>query len=89
MRYSAIWPDGTRSVLLSVPNYDFNWQMKYSLREPLLLPAGTRILVEGSFDNSSLNLANPDPNREVVWGNESWDEMFIGYFNYSLVNPLD
>lgn len=80
-RYEAIYPDGEREVLLDVPGYDFNWQLKYILDEPKLLPEGTKILCTAAYDNSEKNLANPDPNRTVHWGDQSWEEMMIGFFN--------
>ncbi len=75
--YSAQFPDGRIESLLSIPNFQHNWQMIYRLREPLFLPAGTVIKVEGAFDNSALNLLNPDPDQTVRWGDQVWDEMFI------------
>ncbi|HEY4312305.1 MAG TPA: redoxin domain-containing protein [Pirellulales bacterium] len=79
-RYEAEYPDGRKEILLDVPKYDFNWQMRYDLAEPKLLPRGTRLLCTAHFDNSEQNLSNPDPNRDVRWGDQTWDEMMIGYF---------
>jgi hypothetical protein len=76
--FRAFYPDGTDEILLSVPDYDFNWQTTYELEEPKLLPAGTRIVHRTTWDNSAQNPANPDPNREVPWGQQSWDEMLFG-----------
>jgi len=84
-RYEAFYPDGKREVLLDVPNYDFNWQLSYELAEPKLLPKGTRIHCIATYDNSKANLVNPDPNRSVHWGDQSWEEMMIGFFN--VVDP--
>lgn len=78
-RYEALYPDGTREVLLSVPHYDFNWQTTYRLAEPKLLPKGSWLLCTGGWDNSKSNPANPDPERRVRWGDQSFDEMFIGF----------
>ena len=75
-------PDGVREDIINVPNYSFAWQPTYRLVEPILLPEGTRVLIEGAFDNSHHNLGNPDPNAIVRGGAQSWDEMFIGYFSY-------
>jgi peroxiredoxin len=83
MRYEARLPGGERRILLSVPNYRFNWQSLYRLREPLPLPRGTTIFVTGGFDNSQGNPFNPDHAKEVRWGLQSWEEMFIGYFQYT------
>jgi hypothetical protein len=79
-RYEAEYPDGRKEILLDVPKYDFNWQMRYDLAEPKLLPRGTRLLCTAHFDNSEQNLSNPDPKRDVHWGDQTWDEMMIGYF---------
>ena len=79
-RYEANIPDGRREILLDVPKYDFNWQIRYDLAEPKLLPRGTELLCTAHFDNSESNLSNPDPTRNVGWGEQTWDEMMIGYF---------
>jgi peroxiredoxin len=80
--YEAHYPDGRKEVLLSVPHYDFNWQSVYQLLEPRALPKGTRIHCEAHFDNSTANPANPDPGQTVTWGEQSWDEMMMGYIDY-------
>jgi peroxiredoxin len=77
-RFAAKYPDGREEVLLDVPHYDFNWQNAYKLKEPKHLPKGTVILCSGHFDNSEDNLANPDPTKEVRWGDQTWDEMMLG-----------
>lgn len=82
--YELVEPDGARRTLLEVPRYDFNWQLAYRLREPLLVTAGQRIEVTGHFDNGVDNPANPDPSKEVRWGLQSDDEMLIGYLEYYL-----
>lgn len=78
MRYTAVYPDGSTEELLSVPNYQFAWQYVYHLAEPKLMPAGTKIIVSGAFDNSAQNPYNPDPNATVRFGEQTYDEMFIG-----------
>ncbi len=83
-RYRAVFPDGSSRDLLSVPDYHFDWQRSYRLAEPLFLPEGTHIEVQGSFDNSPQNRWNPDPDQRVGFGEQSWDEMFIGYFNIAV-----
>jgi hypothetical protein len=83
-RFSVVYPDGTTEVLMSVPRYDFNWQPTYRFTEPKLLPAGTRIITDGVFDNSRYHPGNPDPTVTAVGGPQSWDEMFIGYITYTL-----
>lgn len=82
MRFAAELPDGSIRELLNVPNYSYAWQPTYQLSEPLRLPAGTRVHVTGAFDNSQYNPANPDPSKEITFGLQSWDEMFIGYWTY-------
>ena len=76
--FIAYYPDGTEEMLLSVPNYDFNWQTTYLLEKPKHIPAGTRIVHTTWWDNSAQNPANPDPTRDVSWGQQSWDEMLFG-----------
>jgi peroxiredoxin len=84
--YRAIFPDGTSEMLLSVPQYDFNWQSAYHLKSPKRLPAGTRIECTAHFDNSKGNAANPDPTKQVTWGDQTWQEMMIGYVDYVAVD---
>ena len=79
-KYTAHYPDGRSEILLSVPNYDFNWQHRYRPSKPLLLPKGTIIQCEAYFDNSPHNPANPDSTKEVRWGDQSWEEMMIGFY---------
>ncbi len=79
-RYEAAYPDGTREVLLDVPKYDFNWQIRYILAEQKLMPAGTTMHCTAYFDNSPDNLANPDPTETVRWGDQTWEEMMIGWY---------
>lgn len=83
-RYEAAYPDGRREVLLSVPAYDFAWQSVYRLIEPKAMPRGTRIECLAHFDNSAANPSNPDPSAEVAWGDQTWDEMMIGYLDYDV-----
>jgi hypothetical protein len=83
-RYELVSPSGEREVLLDVPAYDFNWQTRYRLAEPRRLPAGSVIYCRAVFDNSDANLANPDPTKSVRWGDQSWDEMMLGFFDVSL-----
>jgi hypothetical protein len=82
-RYEALYPDGRFETLLSVPRYNFNWQTTYRFAEPKRVPAGTRILCTGGFDNSKSNPDNPDPEKTVHWGDQSFDEMFIGFMTIS------
>jgi hypothetical protein len=73
--YRIEYPDGTKSVVLSVPKYDFNWQTYYMFREPLQVPAGSKIVSSAWYDNSAGNPSNPDPKIAVRWGDQTWEEM--------------
>jgi peroxiredoxin len=84
-RYELERADGTRELLLDVPRYDFNWQLWYMLKEPKLVPKGSRMVCTAYFDNSADNPANPDPSKVVTWGEQTWDEMMFGF--YSTVKP--
>jgi thiol-disulfide isomerase/thioredoxin/mono/diheme cytochrome c family protein len=79
--YEAIYPDGKHEMLLDVPHYDFNWQTGYVLSQPKLLPKGTVLHCVAFYDNSENNAANPNPNETVRWGDQTWEEMMIGYYN--------
>jgi len=79
-RYTARFPDGSSRILLNVPDYDFNWQHRYRLEQPVLLPAGTTLECVAHFDNSIHNPANPDPEQTVRWGDQTWEEMMIGWY---------
>jgi hypothetical protein len=85
-QFEVIYPDGKRETTLSVPRYDFGWQSNYLLEKPLRLPAGTRIECTAHFDNSAKNLNNPNPSRYVFWGEQTWEEMMIGFVDYAVVN---
>ena len=74
---------------MSVPSYDFNWQTTYELSVPKRLPAGTRIVHRTAWDNSVTNPANPDPNRVVPWGEQSWDEMLFGALTYRYLSDAE
>jgi len=79
MNYTAVYPDGSSEMLLSVPKYSFNWQFSYELEEPLFLPAGTRLVAKGAMDNSERNPFNPDPTKPVHFGLQTKHEMFFGF----------
>ena len=83
MKFTIQYSDGREEVVLSVPHYKFSWQRRYILKEPKRLPAGTRILAEGTYDNSSQNPDNPDPSQEVTFGPQSENEMFSGFLYYT------
>jgi thiol-disulfide isomerase/thioredoxin len=80
--YEAVYPDGRRQTLLSVPRYQFGWQSVYRCARPLAMPKGTRLHCVAHFDNSAANPNNPDPTREVYWGDQTWQEMMIGWIDY-------
>lgn len=80
-RYELRMPGGQSEVLLDVPRYDFAWQSTYVLEKPRLIPKGAEMHCVAHYDNSTENIANPNPNRVVTWGDQTWDEMMIGYFD--------
>jgi hypothetical protein len=79
--YRVVYPTGESQILLSVPRYNWHWQNWYTLAEPVVLPKGTKIECRAHFDNSANNPDNADPTKEVLWGEQSWDEMMVGFFN--------
>jgi hypothetical protein len=81
--FEVQYPDGTTELVLSVPNYDFNWQRGYDPVEPIRLPAGSRLIHRTVYDNSAQNPANPDPSQTIHWGLQSWEEMLYGAVSYS------
>ena len=87
MTYIAHYPDGTSETLLAVPKYDFNWQITYELAKPKVLPKGTEVEVIAHYDNSPNNKFNPDPSKDVRWGDQTWEEMMIGFFGTLVDRP--
>ena len=83
-RYTAHFPDGRSEILLDVPQYDFNWQTAYRLVKPVTLPKGAYLRGVAHYDNSEENLNNPDPSAMVRWGDQTWNEMMIGYFDVAV-----
>ena len=83
-RYDLVLADGSARTLLEVPHYDFNWQLGYRYAVPPLLTAGSKVRATGWFDNSKNNPRNPDPSVEVHWGEQSWEEMMIGFFDVAI-----
>lgn len=75
--YELVHADGRREILLSVPRYDFNWQLQYRLKDPILLEKGSRIIATFHFDNSANNRANPNPTKAIRWGDRTEDEMMV------------
>jgi hypothetical protein len=82
--YRLVYPDGTSKILLRVPKYDFNWQLTYFVKEPVAAPKGSRLECLAHHDNSANNKYNPDPTKEVHWGDQTWEEMMIGWFDFTL-----
>jgi peroxiredoxin len=81
--YEAIYPDGTRETLLSVPRWSFLWQSVYRFEKPHPMPAGSKVHCIAHFDNSDKNPNNPDPTKAVFWGDQTWEEMMIGWMDYA------
>ena len=86
-RYDVTFPDGKQETLLDVPLYDFNWQSSFVLRKPMRIPKGTVLKCTAVYDNSAGNLANPDPTKVVRWGQQTWDEMMIGWHDVAVRLP--
>jgi mono/diheme cytochrome c family protein len=86
MKYEVIYPGGRRETLLWVPKFNFNWQTLYRLKDPIMIPKGSRMIITAHFDNSSKNKYNPDPGKPVRWGDPTYDEMMIGWMDYVVPN---
>jgi len=84
LRWVVVYPDGREQTILDVPKFDFNWQIEYELETPLKIPAGSKILGIGKYDNSPKNKWNPAPNLELYWSEQSWDEMYQPFTLYSV-----
>jgi hypothetical protein len=82
--YEAVFPDGRKEALLSVPNYDFEWQTDYIFKRPLKLPKGTVLHATAWYDNSVNNKSNPDPRQDVWWGDQTWEEMMFTGLTFSV-----
>ena len=87
--YQILRPAGRVDTLLRVTAYDFNWQLTYTLKTPLALKAGTQLLFTGYYDNSAANPHNPDPAQQVEWGDQSWEEMLVGFFDVAVPPEID
>lgn len=81
-KFELLRDDAAPETLLDLPRYDFNWQLQYNYAQPRALPAGATLKVTAMFDNSAQNPANPDPTKEVRWGQQTFQEMMIGYVEY-------
>jgi cytochrome c553 len=84
LKWVVTYPDGREQTILNVPKFDFNWQFNYELAEPLKIPAGSKISGIGFYDNSPKNKWNPAPHLEVYWSEQSWDEMYQPFTEYSV-----
>ena len=73
--YTLELPNGEKKSILSVPRYDFNWQTYYMFKEPLQVPKGSKIVSTAWYDNSAANKNNPNPKVDVLWGDQTWQEM--------------
>src|SRR5262245_42624308 len=91
MEIKVFYPNGRSEALLNVPRYDFSWQTLYNFKQPVAIPKGTRFMVTGYLDNSPRNKHNPDPTRAVRFGEPTYDEMMIGWIEYTVdsqsINP--
>jgi hypothetical protein len=83
-KYTLVYPDGKEQVLLSVPKWDFGWQLTYVFKEEVFAPKGSKLVCVAHYDNSLNNKFNPDPTATVRWGDQTWEEMMIGYVDYTL-----
>jgi hypothetical protein len=88
LKWVVVYPDGREQTILDVPKFDFNWQIQYELEEPLRIPAGSKILGIGFYDNSPKNKYNPAPEKEVYWSEQSWDEMYQPFTEYSVDSQM-
>ena len=84
--YELVYPDGRREAVLSVPAYDFNWQIYYQFEEPLMVPKGARLEAAAWYDNSEANKSNPDPTVDVRWGEQTWEEMHYTGITYRVLS---
>jgi hypothetical protein len=88
MQYRLVFPNGEAKTILNVPHYNWHWQLWYNLADPIALPAGTKIECTAHFDNSAKNPENPDPTKTVIWGQQSFDEMMVCFFNLAFPAEL-
>jgi hypothetical protein len=86
-KYELITADGQTETLLDIPRYDFNWQLQYDLAQPKFVAVGSTMKISAVFDNSRGNPANPDPTKVVRWGEQTSEEMMIGYVEHFTPRP--
>lgn len=89
MTYTLTYPSGETETLLSVPRYDFNWQLEYDVAKPVKIPKGTKMKVTAHYDNSASNKFNPDPNQTVYYGDMTWEEMMFPFFSVTVDKGVD
>jgi hypothetical protein len=85
-QYDLIYPTGETKTILRVDHWDLNWQLSYKLAEPIVLTPGMKVKATAWWDNSPNNPSNPDPSKDVKWGDQSWEEMLVGFYDVA-VNP--
>ena len=85
-KYELIHPDKKTETLLWVPRYNFNWQTFFRFAEPVKAPKGSKLHCVAHFDNSAKNPSNPDPTKPVTWGDQTWEEMMIGWLDFAYEN---
>ncbi|HBN15623.1 MAG: hypothetical protein CMQ46_07485 [Gammaproteobacteria bacterium] len=85
--FAIRYPDGREEVVLSSPDYDFNWQRYFQFKDPIEAPAGTKIIHRTTYDNSTANLSNPDPSVDVTFGEQTWEEMLYGGVSFRYAEP--
>ncbi len=83
-QYDILYPTGESQTILKVDQWSLNWQLSYKLAPPIERPAGAKIKATAWWDNSANNPANPDPTAPVKWGEQSWEEMLVGFFDVSV-----
>ncbi len=89
MTYQMEFPNGEKQILLSVPKYDFHWQLGYEVEQPIKVPKGTKLRATAHFDNSANNKLNPNPNKDVWWGDQTWEEMMVAWFGVIVDKSVD
>jgi len=87
--YNILHPDGTVETLLRLNHYHFHWQLSYRLADPRFLKAGTKLQAVAWYDNTEDNPHNPNPNVEVRWGGQSYEEMMVGFFDVAVPANVD
>ncbi len=84
MEIKVFFPDGKSETVLNVPNYDFGWQMVYYYKKPIAVPKGSKFVVTAIYDNSAKNKFNPNPNVDIRWGDPTYEDMMIGWLEYTV-----